>query len=508
MQIICISRYSYGYGKELAEKLAEKLGYECIGREELTDQATASGIPVGKLEMAVMKRHALTENLAIEMDRFKAFLTAALCERVLNSGPRGGIVYHGRTVHLILPGLTHVMRVRAITNMEDRIEMAMQRMHLTREKAKSYNEQVDEDIRRWVRFFYNVNWEDPSLYDITINIAHLSIENSATGLMHMAQLPEFQVTPALRQIIEDLLLAAKCRGAIGNDERTREVKATVQAQKGRVSVTYLPRHSRQAQNIPYILERIPGVRSFTCTVATTNILYIQEKFDPEAASFQHLIEVAEKWNAAVELIRLVDEPAEEAAAETGGVDTPLKTVSVENHGGILDDTPEADEREINGYGIPETLNKLIQVGRAGAAQTIYGGAQALEGRLIKTEKYSLIVVGDVFLSKVNAVQKRMKRDLISFLVDHLRVPVIGTEDLKEHYLFGPKQWIKTLGYAIGSGFLYLLVFNYQEPVLQFLLIPGTQHRILAAAGVGVFACAAAFIIGGLAHNILKLVKLE
>jgi cytidylate kinase len=284
MQIICISRYSYGYGKELAEKLAQKLGYTCIGREELTDQATAIGIPVGKLEMTVMKHRALSEELAVEIDRFKAFLTAALCEHALKGGTKGGIVYHGRTGHLILPGLTHVLRIRAIADMEDRIDMVMQRLHLTREKAKTYNEQVDEDIRRWVRFLYNVNWDDPSLYDITINSAHLTIDNAASALVHMAQLPEFQVTPALQQGIEDLLLASKCRLAIGTDERTREVKATVLSEKGNVSVTYLPQHGKQAQHIPNILEKIDGIKTLTCTIATTNILYIQEKFNPEALS--------------------------------------------------------------------------------------------------------------------------------------------------------------------------------------------------------------------------------
>jgi len=509
MQIICISRYSYGYGKDLAEKLAEKLGYKCIGREELTDQATAIGIPVGKLEMAIMNHRALSEKMSIEIDRFKAFITSALCEQALKTGPGSGIVYHGRTGHLVLPGLTHVLRIRAITEMEDRIKIVTQRLHLTREKAKIYNEQVDEDIRRWVRFLYNANWEDPSLYDITINSAHLTIGNAASALTHMARLPEFQITPALQQSIEDLLLSSRCRLVIGTDERTREVKASVIAEKGRVSVTYLPQHSKQAQYIPSILKKIDGIQSLTCTIATTNILYIQEKFDPETDSFQHLVEIAEKWNAAVELIRLTSQ-------QPTGEDIPLEppdasatTLNPEYHGGILDDTPDAHERENDaGHGVTETLNKLIQVGRAGAAHTVYGGAQALEGRLNRTAKYSLIVVGDVFLSRGDAVRKRMKRDLISFLIDHLHVPVISTEDLKEQYLFGRKQWMETAAYAILSTLTYFYVFIYQKPILVFLSAPGTQHRILSAAAVALFTPIAAFIIGGFAHNILKLIKLE
>ena len=66
MQIICVSRGSFGYGNELAEKLAQKLGYDCIARENLTDSATDIGIPVGKIEAAVIKRHPITEALAIQ----------------------------------------------------------------------------------------------------------------------------------------------------------------------------------------------------------------------------------------------------------------------------------------------------------------------------------------------------------------------------------------------------------------------------------------------------------
>ncbi len=40
MQLICISRGSFSAGKELAEKLAKKLDYPCLGREELIEEST------------------------------------------------------------------------------------------------------------------------------------------------------------------------------------------------------------------------------------------------------------------------------------------------------------------------------------------------------------------------------------------------------------------------------------------------------------------------------------
>jgi hypothetical protein len=131
MQIVCISRGTFAGGKELAECLARKLGVPCISREELTDAAVAAHIPVGKVEMAIMRPRPLSEQLATERDRFKAFVAATLAERALE----GGVVYHGRTGHLALPNVPGVLRVRVITDPEDRITQTMQRLGLSRRQA-------------------------------------------------------------------------------------------------------------------------------------------------------------------------------------------------------------------------------------------------------------------------------------------------------------------------------------------------------------------------------------
>ncbi|MBF0103391.1 MAG: cytidylate kinase-like family protein [Desulfobacterales bacterium] len=503
MQIICISRGSFGHGKELAESLAKKLGYECISRESITDQATQYGIPVGKIETAVMKHQPITEALGLHIDMFKAFITANLCEKALNNS----LVYHGRTGHLVLPGVPHTLKIRAIANMEDRIEMAMARMGLARDKAKKFNEEVDEDIRRWVRTLHNVDWESPSLYDITINSAHLSIQNCASVLVQFASVPEFQETPASRQAIKDLLLESRCRLLIGKNTATKDVKVTVQARKGNVTVTYLPRQEKQAGTIPKVLESVEGIESLVCTIATTNILYIQERFNPKAESFTHLVEVSEKWNAAVELVHFIGGQADDNNIDANKDVSNSKAAANEPHGGILEDTDDRNTID-SGYGISETMNELIQVGRAGGVHTIRGSQQGLASSLSHTTPYSLIVVGDVFLNSGAAVRKRMKRDMISFLSDQFRAPVIGAEELKTEYLFGPKQWLSLGLYGILSVILYMVLFTYQVPILHFFTGTGTVHRMFAAGIVSVFAPVAAIIIGGFAHNVLKLVKLE
>ncbi|MGD2153567.1 MAG: cytidylate kinase-like family protein, partial [Gemmatimonadales bacterium] len=161
MQVICISRGTLGRGRELAELTAKKLGYACLSREELVEAAIKEGIRVGKLEEAMLKTRAFGERLAIEREHYLAFCTSYLCDRAME----GRLVYHGRTGHLLLPGVSHVLRVRVVSDQEHRIQAVMDKMGLERSKARKYVEDVDEDRRRWTKSMYGVSAEEVVNYD-------------------------------------------------------------------------------------------------------------------------------------------------------------------------------------------------------------------------------------------------------------------------------------------------------------------------------------------------------
>jgi len=499
MQIICVSRGTYSGGRDLSEKLAVNLGYDCLARDELTDAASVAGIPVGKLEMAMVRRRPLSESLAIEKERFKAFVTATICERALESS----LVYHGRIGQFVLPGVSNILRVRAIMDEEGRTAATMARLGLDREKARKYNVQVDDDVHRWVRVMYNVDWDNPAYYDMVVNFSHMNVDNTATGLVAMAQLPEFQATPASRQVLLDLDVASRSRLAVGADTRTHEMVVQVRAERGRVSVTYRPQDERSAQVIPDILQNLDGVVEVVCTMATTNLLWIQERFDAGSESLPQVLEIAGKWNAAVQVVRLAGNEADQADEQTEEA-TEAPAPSSEDDGGILDDAP--DTREIQDEGLKETMGRLVAAGCSGGSRLVRGGSQKLLHSLDRSVPYSLVVVGDVFLSKAESVRKRQARDLITYLADNLRVPVIGNDELKAQYLFGPRDWLRMAAYGASAFLLFFLVFTHQEEVMIFM--SGDRFRLLAVAVLAVFVPIFAFIYGNFWRLVLKLFKFE
>ena len=503
MQTICVSRGSYQRGKELADILAAKLGCDCLSREEIVEAATKRGMPVGKLEEAVVKRRPLTEPLALLFEHYKAYVTATLAERAL----KGTLVYHGRTGHLVLPGVTHVLRIRVITDPEDRIEAVTARMRLSREKAKAYIEEVDEDRRRWVRTLYNLDIDDPNLFNLTVNCSKTSVGNIASALVSLARLPEFEATPASVRRLDDLYLAARCRLTLAEDERTRDLSVQVRAEAGNISVTYLPHQLTPAEAIPSVLELVEGIRELRQTVATTSILWVQERFDPHAEALGHVLDIAGRWNAAVDLVRLLPEGEPATPAAVDEVQAAMSAVRLTaSEGGILDDSK--GEEPLDDGGVKETLHRLIQAGRAGAHCTVSGSQQSLIGDVCNVSNVSLVVVDNLFLSKPEAVRKRLTRDLASLLAERLRKPVIGAEELKAQYLFGPRQWLKLIGLLAVSVLLYLAVFTNQHTILAFLLAPGTTNRILAAAVVMVSVPLLAYTWGTAALYLLRLARFE
>jgi cytidylate kinase len=518
-QVICISRGTQSGGRELADQLAAKLDYACLGREELNEAATQQGIQVGKLEMAMVRPGIFSERLALERDHYLAFTTAYLCDKAME----GGLVYHGRTGHFLLPGVSHVLKVRVLADQEYRIKAVMRDLGLERGKARRYIDDVDEDRRRWVRSMYAVSWEDAANYDVVLNLAQVSMENAATVLMNMAQLPDFQMTPASRRSMEDLRLAAKARTVLAQDERSHAASVKVRADNGVVNVTYLPQDARLAQIIPEVCEDLPGARDIRVTMAMTNLLWIQEEFQPQSELYDEVVDLATKWNAAVELIRPAPEeespaPREEALEQTGS--EPASVATTEYDGGIEEDV--ADEEAANG-GLKQTLDELARIGRSGGGRVVYGDPNQLVDTLDRSVPYTLVVLGDLFLSKGHAARLRATRDLRSFLSDRIKAPVVTADELGGQYFFGKRDIIRTAVFLLLAVAAYFLVFTHQEPILGFLAhsgwyaeaIEGTflsrfewMSKLIVSLVVFLFVPFVAYSYGTVSRAVLKLIKME
>ena len=500
--IICISRGSQSRGKALAEELARRLGCAVLSREDLIEAAIAEGIQVGKLETSMMNARAFTERLARERDHYLAFSTAYLCEKSM----QGPLVYHGRTGHLLLRGVGHVMRVRVIADEEYRIKVTMRDLGLDREKARRYLAAIEDDRRTWVRSMYGVSWEDASQYDVTVSVERMTVENTAFALVGMAQLPEFQVTPASKRAMEELYLTARARLRLARDPRTAHVDFRVRSNAGVVTVTHLPKDLDVADAVPQVLAGLDGMAELYTTVAATNILWVQEAFDPASETFGEIVEIARKWNAAVELVQFEPGDGSDGATPT----EPLLSLATDAAVGGIEEDGEQEPEDRGGF--RTTLNALAREGRSGGGRRVHGERADLMTTCCGSVQYSLVVLGGLFLSRGAAVRQRLARELQDAIGSRLRVPVVTADDLRSRYLFGRHDVLRLVTFAAVVVILYILVFTNQEPILAFLSGRWSTDGWLAgaavAAAVFAFVPLVAYALGDVVRVLMKLIKME
>ena len=506
-QVICISSGISSKARRLAESVAEKLGYPRHSREELLEAAIAEGIQVSKLETAAIKPHIFNERLGLEREYYRAFITDYLCKRALE----GGMVYHGRSAHLLFPGIMHVLKVRVVEDESTQINDVMQQIRVDRTKAQKYLLEVESDRERWVRSLYGVSWQDAAYYDVVLNLGHISPENAAAVLANMAQLPDFQMTPSSKRAMENLMLGSKARVMLARDERTFRANVKVRADSNGITVTYLPQDAGLADVIPEVLEPLEGEREIRATMATTNILWIQEVFDTASEAFHQVVEIATKWNAAVELLQFFSENGEEPEADFEGQEQTLNDGSLQASfsreciGGIED---EDTQTVCDDKGLRATQETLARLGRSGGGRTIFGTGEQIVKSIDRTVPYSLVVVGNICVSKGHAARLRMVRQLQSYLSGRIKAPIVSAEDLKTQYLFSKRDILRMIGYLGLVALIFVLVFTHQTWVLKFLSGTEWTSKVLAAGVVFLFIPVIAYLYSNVTRSLMKLIRME
>jgi len=191
MSIITISRGSYSRGVEIAEMVAERIGYRCLARDVLIEASKEFNIPEVKLTQTLEDTPSFFERFTQEKKKYISYIQAAL----INHFKADNIVYHGLAGHFFVKDIPHVLKVRIITDLEYRIKFVMERDKITRDKAIDFLDEIDSSRRKWGQYLYGINLEDPSLYDIVINIEKLSLEVAVDIICGMVTWEKFQTTP-------------------------------------------------------------------------------------------------------------------------------------------------------------------------------------------------------------------------------------------------------------------------------------------------------------------------
>lgn len=255
MAIITVSRGSYSKGKEVAEKVAMKLGYQCLAREVLLEASKEFNIPQIKLARAIHDAPSIFERFSYGKDKFIAYFQSALLKCV----QRDNVVYHGLAGHFFLKEIGHVLKVRIITDVEDRIKLEMERQRISREEALAVLKRDDSERRKWSQHLYGIDTADPILYDLVIHVGKVTVDDAVDVICHTVGLPAFKTTFESQKAMDDLVLASEVKTTL------IEIKPDIEVfvRDGEVSLgasALIMKDPNMVQEMERIVRRIPGVK--------------------------------------------------------------------------------------------------------------------------------------------------------------------------------------------------------------------------------------------------------
>lgn len=254
MAIITISRGSYSKGKQIAEKVAKKLGYECISRDVLIEASKKFNIPEVKLVRAIHDAPSILGRFAYGKEKYIAFIRAALLRRFKENN----IVYRGLAGHFFVKGVSHVLKVRILADFQDRVRFEMAREGISDKQAAHILKHDDDERRKWSKHLYGIDTWDPYLYDLVIHVRKINIDHAVDIICNTVKLENFITTPESQKEIEDLALAAEVKAAIVNLKPDVEVAAS----DGTVMIKTAINESKEGaiiRKIENVARSVPGV---------------------------------------------------------------------------------------------------------------------------------------------------------------------------------------------------------------------------------------------------------
>jgi cytidylate kinase len=204
--VITISRQVGSWGKEVALKVSEMLGYTFFDKSLLVSEAKSLGISEEDIadfsedsykvkslvDRILLRKKPVATSLGLkDHAQIRKTLNEEEClseiQTVISSlASRGKTVIVGRGGQAILKNKVGVFHVRIVAPLEVRVERIMKSGGFSREDALRFIEDNDKAMAEYLQRFYNLDCEDPTIYDMVLNTGKMELGIAARIIVSVA----------------------------------------------------------------------------------------------------------------------------------------------------------------------------------------------------------------------------------------------------------------------------------------------------------------------------------
>ena len=187
MTVITISREYGSGGDQLAEKVAQSLGYHLVDKAFVSAVLCQYGLT--EFDSEYEKQPGFWEGFDTEKAERRETMVRMLNQVVRAVARHGNVVILGRSGYAILAGLADVLHVRLQAPLDDRIELVRNATNASLLEATALVKENDKMRKAFVESFYRVPWESALAFDIALNTSHVPVNVATDWVIQAAKLP-------------------------------------------------------------------------------------------------------------------------------------------------------------------------------------------------------------------------------------------------------------------------------------------------------------------------------
>lgn len=189
MQIITISRQTASGGEEIAEELANRLGLKLVDRSFVLKKWLPEVADEHQLHMLEQSSKFYTKIANPKADEDKQISFANyIAQRLKKEAEKSNLLILGLGAQIIFKNHPYALHFKIVASEEFRLKQLEKRYGLHPEEAARELELADRKHRRYVWRIHNQDWEETTLYHLTLNRDGMNLEESLSVLMNLVDL--------------------------------------------------------------------------------------------------------------------------------------------------------------------------------------------------------------------------------------------------------------------------------------------------------------------------------
>lgn len=230
MSIILVSSEVMAFEKQIAQAVAETLGYALLGPETLDDIAAHNDLAADKLAASLncnpspWRREATKRWL-----RHLACIEAGVLERLKSDN----IVCWGVGAHNYVRGVSHALKVRLLVDEQQQAKQIAETRGIPIKKALKLLDNEKRNCEQWSSAAFGRSEADPSMYDLVINLSQIDPDEAVRTISTAVGYRKFQPMTYSMKTLAEGALAARVKARLLSSMSDVQVEAS----DGRVKVT-------------------------------------------------------------------------------------------------------------------------------------------------------------------------------------------------------------------------------------------------------------------------------